>query len=166
MTRVARTAWVGFAAVVGAPLLAWLVTLAVQPFLAKVGVLVLSLLFAVVAVLFGPIPSLTALGNRLTRGRAGLLGGFVVGVVVWRAIVWAIPLLGLLVSFLLLVFGVGGWLTSWWERRTRRRLALQQRTVDEGEAAASDAEWEPPLPPSAIGATAAADPPPADRSNP
>ncbi len=152
VTRIARSAWVGFAAVVGFPALMWLLALAVQPFLAKVAVVVMFLVIAILAVLFGPIPALAAAGDRLTGGRAGLFGGFVVGVVLWRLIVWLVPILGLLLSVLLLIFGVGGWLTAWWDRRARRKELAAQRAEPVGEAAAREEdEWEPPLPPLPVG---------------
>ena len=158
VTRTGRAAWVGLVAVVGAPFLAWMLVLAVAPFLAKVGVVVLFLVAAVTAVLLGPIPALAALGDRLTRGRAGLLGGFVIGVVVWRALVWAVPLLGLLVSFLLLVFGIGGWLTSWWARRSQRRRArLLPAPVESDEGEGGETDWEPPLPPLPVAARRSGD---------
>jgi cytoskeletal protein CcmA (bactofilin family) len=157
-TRTLRTGWVGLVAVVGAPLAAWLLTLALQPFLAKVAMVALSLAAAIIAVLFGPIPALAAAGNAATRGRAGLLGGFVVAVVVWRALVWLVPVLGLLVSLALLVFGVGGWLTSWWDRRAARRSQPARAADTRPEADDGDDEsWEPPLPPLAVPAASPED---------
>jgi hypothetical protein len=151
-TRTLRTAWVGVAAVVGVPLAGWLLTLALQPFLAKVAVVALSLVVAIIAVLFGPIPALAAAGNAMTRGRAGLLGGFVVGVLVWRLVVWVMPVLGLLISIALLVFGIGGWLTSWWDRR-RARLSRAPESPAAAVAGESQ-EWEAPLPPLPVSAAA------------
>ncbi|MDJ0961198.1 MAG: polymer-forming cytoskeletal protein [Acidimicrobiia bacterium] len=154
VTRTGRVAWVGFAAVVGVPAITALIAFAIQPFLAKLAVVVLFFIAAIVAVLFGPIPALAALGDRLTRGRAGLFGGFVVGVVVWRLIVWAIPLIGLFVSILALAFGVGAWIVSWWDRRAERPRV--RRLLASGGGAEEEADaWEPPLPPLAKSESAA-----------
>lgn len=146
VTKTGRVAWVGFAAVVGFPAITALIAYAIQPFLAKLAVVVVFLIGTIVAVLFGPIPALAALGDRLTRGRAGLFGGFVIGVVVWRLVVWAVPLIGLLISIVILAFGVGAWIVSWWDRRAERPrtpLAPRPRAT---EAEALD-DWVPPLPP-------------------
>jgi hypothetical protein len=149
VTKTGRVAWVGLAVVVGVPAITALIAYAIQPFLAKLAVVVLFLVGAIVAVLFGPIPALAAFGDRLTRGRAGLFGGFVLGVVVWRLVVWAVPLIGLLLSILILVFGIGAWTVSWWDRRSRLpRSAFPVQSsrpqVDPGD---DDDEWVPPLPP-------------------
>ena len=161
VTKTGRVAWVGFATVVGVPAITALVAFAIQPFLAKLAVVVLFLIAAVVAVLFGPIPALAALGDRSTRGRAGLFGGFVVGVIMWRLVVWIVPIIGLLVSILILAFGVGAWIVSWWDQRAERPRAPFPLPSDgpKADLANEDEEWVPPLPPVAKpdAATRAAD---------
>lgn len=147
VTRTGRVAWVGFAAVAGVPAIAAMIAFAIQPFLAKLAVVVLFLIAAIVAVLFGPIPALAAFGDRITRGRAGLFGGFVIGVVVWRFIVWAVPLIGLLVSIVILVFGVGAWIVSWWDGRIERSRATLPRWRRAEPTEPVDDDWVPPLPP-------------------
>ena len=47
-----------------------------------------------VALVFGAVPAVTALGNRLLRGRGGLFGGFIVGAILWRLGIWLIPFVG------------------------------------------------------------------------
>ena len=145
VTRPWRVAGVGLLVVAGLPALTGLVVWAVPAFLTKLFVVVLFALVAAIGALFGPIPALAAAGDRLSRGRAGLLGGFVIGVVVWRLLVWLLPVVGFLVSLVVLVFGIGAWLTTWWDRRAARpRLPLPEPAKQPED---TEAGWEPPLPP-------------------
>ena len=102
------------------------------------------LLLLALGLVFGPVPAVAALGNRMLRGRGGLYGAFLVGGIAWRLGIWLVPLVGLALYLGGLVLGVGGWLIGAWEqRRIPTRLAVATR-----EAGADGADWEAPLPPS------------------
>jgi hypothetical protein len=117
----------------------------VASILAKLAVLAMFFLALVVALVFGPIPALTALGDRLTRGRAGLFGGFLLGTIVWRLPVWLIPLVGFALTFGVLMWGIGSWIVAMWDRRGSRAATPSRATP------AADESWEPPLPPQPVG---------------
>ena len=117
-----------------------------------IGAVILStligLLVAVVLTL-GPVPPLAIAGNRLTRDRAGLFGGFLVAAIIWRSAAALVPLLGAIIGIAAYIWGVGAWLAAIYDRRSRRtgisqlwpELARRRRepVVPDG--------WEPPLPP-------------------
>ncbi|HEX9642734.1 MAG TPA: polymer-forming cytoskeletal protein [Acidimicrobiia bacterium] len=143
VTRPWRVLGAGAAALFGVPVLALVAVVLVASILAKLAVLALFFLVLVVALVFGPIPALTALGDRLTRGRAGLFGGFLLGTVVWRLAVWLVPLVGFVVTFGVLLWGIGSWIVATWDGRQRVTASAKPRPVPE-EA------WEPPLPPQPV----------------
>jgi hypothetical protein len=135
-----RSALVGVAAVVLVPVAVALFAIS----LVGIPLAVALLLLIVLALLFGPVPAVTALGVRVLRGRGGVYGGFLLGGVVWRLGIWLIPLVGLALYLGGLILGIGGWLIGVWEER-RARVARRHgdgaapRDVPEG--------WEPPLAP-------------------
>ena len=106
-------------------------------------------LLVLVLLTLGPVPALAALGNAITRSRAGLFGGFLVGAILWRAVSWLIPLLGAVVGLAVYTWGVGSWLTAGWDQRKRSldsaRLGPDLRVGDETSLVPDD--WDPPLPP-------------------
>ena len=108
-----RTLLLGLAFVVVAPLTALVlaVTLVGLPVAAMV------LLAMVVLLLVGPVPAVTAVGDRLLRGRAGLFGGFLLGAVLWRLGIWLVPLVGGVLYLVGLVWGTGGWVYGGWHQR-------------------------------------------------
>lgn len=112
-SRPLRTALIGLGALILAPLLA--IPLA----LTLVGIpLALVLLLAFfLALFFGPIPAVTAVGERLLGNRGGLFGGFVLGAVVWRLGIYFIPYVGAFLYLGALIWGVGGWVVGAWEAR-------------------------------------------------
>lgn len=80
----------------------------------------LGFVMLVLVLIFGPVPAYAALGERLLRGRGGLIGGFLAVAVVWRLLLWLVPTLGLGIYLVALVVGSGGWLIGGWELRRDR----------------------------------------------
>lgn len=108
-----RTLLVGLGFVVVAPL----TTLVLAVTLVGLPVAAMVLLAMVVLLLVGPVPAVTAVGDRLLRGRAGLFGGFLLGAVLWRLGIWLVPLVGGVVYLVGLVWGTGGWVYGGWHQR-------------------------------------------------
>ena len=108
-----RSVLVGLGVLVLPPLLA------IPLFLTLVGlpVAVLILLFWVVGLFLGPIPAVAAAGESLLRGRGGVLGGFVVGALLWRAGLWALSLVAALLYLVPLLVGLGAFTIAAWEAR-------------------------------------------------
>ncbi len=105
------------------------------------------LLLIVLGLLFGPVPAVTALGNRILRGRGGLYGAFLVGGVVWRIGIWLLPLVGLGLYLGGLALGVGGWLIGAWEQRRARADRRLSADGDVGEGPEVSDGWQPPMAP-------------------
>ena len=109
-----RAGIVGLVAVLAVPV-------AVLPlFLSLVGLpigLILLVLW-LLALFLGPLPTVTAVGSRLVRGRGGLMGGLVVGAIVLRGAMWALPLVAGLLYGAAVVVGLGSYLIAAWEART------------------------------------------------
>ncbi len=142
--RPGRTILVGLAATLGAPVAAVLlaITLVGLPLAVILFVLWLSALF------LGPIPALAAGGERVLRGKGGLLAGFVVATVLWRGAMWVLPLVGGLLYLVVTVWGIGGWVLGAWE--TRRESALSPDDdpfMRRGDPVELPEGWEPPLAP-------------------
>ena len=78
------------------------------------------LLALVVAVAFGSVPLVTAVGSRLLAGRGGVFGGLVLGAVIWAAVAVVSPLLGAVAYTVALVWGLGAWLMAGWQIRRAR----------------------------------------------
>ncbi|NNF63918.1 MAG: hypothetical protein HKN07_06630 [Acidimicrobiia bacterium] len=107
--------------------------------IALLGLVMFGLVF-----IFGPVPTFAAVGEKLLRGKGGLIGGFVVVAVLWRAVLWLFPPAGLAFYLGALVFGAGGWLIGGWELRNDRIEKDESVPV----VVENDADdWEPPLPP-------------------
>jgi cytoskeletal protein CcmA (bactofilin family) len=115
-----RAALVGTIALVAMPLLA------LPLFLTLVGIPVaLVLLIAwVTALVLAPIPAITRLGALALRGRGGAAAALVVGAVVWRGAMWALPLVAGLIYLVALVVGLGSYLTAGWALRREHRAAV------------------------------------------
>lgn len=107
--------------------------------IALLGLVAFGLVF-----IFGPVPTFAAVGEKLLRGRGGLIAGFVVVAVLWRGVLWLFPPAGLAFYFGALVFGAGGWLIGGWELR-RDRMGKDEPSPVLVEPAQDD--WDPPLPP-------------------
>jgi cytoskeletal protein CcmA (bactofilin family) len=70
---------------------------------------VIGLLIVIALFIIGPLPAVTALGNRILFGKGGLFGAFIAGAALWRLGIWIIPFVGGLLYVLAMVWGVGGW---------------------------------------------------------
>jgi len=108
-----RSALVGLGVLVVPPILA------LPLFLTLVGlpVAILLLLFWVVGLFLGPIPAVAAAGERLLGGRGGVLGGFVVGALLWRGGMWLLSLAAALLYLVPLLVGLGAFAIGAWEAR-------------------------------------------------
>jgi cytoskeletal protein CcmA (bactofilin family) len=99
--------------------------IALPLFLTLVGlpVALLILLFWVVALFMGPVPAVAAAGERLLGGRGGVLGGFVVGALLWRGGMWLLSLAAAVIYLVPLLVGLGAFAIGAWEGRRPRRPA-------------------------------------------
>lgn len=140
-----RSFFVGVAAMIAGPLLVLVLAFSLVG-LPVAAVLLFGLL---VALVFGPVPAVSALGDRLLRGRGGLFGAFLLGAVLWRLGVWLIPLVGGLLFLVGLVWGVGAWVMAGWQVRkaaTNGSDLLPPAMRKQDDEIPDD--WEYPLPPS------------------
>lgn len=143
LTNPVKTLLVGIVAVIVFPAIVVLlaVTLVGLP-LAAVAVMI-----GVAAFVVGPVPAVTALGNRVLINRGGLFGAFVLGAAVWRFGIWLIPVVGGYVYLIALIWGVGGWILGIIAARSNddTPIALLPRSIIVPEEVPPD--WEPPLAP-------------------
>ncbi|MEN8040218.1 MAG: polymer-forming cytoskeletal protein [Actinomycetota bacterium] len=110
---------------------------------AAIGILLIGIAFII-----GPVPTVTALGNRVLWNRGGLFGAFVVGAILWRLGIWAIPVVGGFLYLLAFVWGVGAWVLGLFAARRGdpTPAALLPASLIVKEEIPED--WEPPLAPS------------------
>ncbi|MBM3696106.1 MAG: hypothetical protein FJW79_09270 [Actinobacteria bacterium] len=115
--RPGRSALVGLGVLVLPPVIA------LPLFLTLVGlpVAVLVLLFWVMGLFLGPVPAVAAAGERLLRGRGGVLGGFVVAALLWRGGMWLLSLAAAVIYLIPLVIGLGAFTIGAWEARRGSR---------------------------------------------
>ncbi len=142
-----KTFLVGLAAMILGPILVLLLAFT----LVGLPVAAVLLFGMLVALVFGPVPAVTALGDRLLRGRGGLFGGFLLGAILWRLGVWFIPFVGAIVFLVGLTWGVGAWLMAGWRQRSTRPAAGSLMPPGfRGRDAAPPEGWEFPLPPAEV----------------
>ncbi|MEX1207336.1 MAG: hypothetical protein WEE36_01830 [Acidimicrobiia bacterium] len=113
----------GRAALVGLGVVLLVPVLVLPLFLTLVGIpvaLVLLLLW-LVALFLGPLPAVTWVGTRLTRG--GMVVGLVVGTLVWRGAMWLLPLLAAVLYLSALLIGLGAAVLAAWEQRRASGVA-------------------------------------------
>lgn len=138
-----RSFLVGLVTVIVAPAIVLLLamTLVGLP-LAAIGVIV-----GIVAFIIGPVPVVTALGNRVLVNRGGLFGAFVVGAILWGIGIWLIPVVGGFIYLIGLVWGIGAWVMGLAAARRGDPTppALLPASLVAEEEIPSD--WEPPLAP-------------------
>jgi len=108
-----RSAAIGLGALLFVPILL------IPLFLTLVGIPVALLLLVLwmVAVLLGPIPAVTRFGEVVLRRRGGIPAALVVGAVVWRGAMWALPLIAGLLYLAALLVGLGAYVSAGWELR-------------------------------------------------
>jgi len=143
-----RSILVGLLAVIVTPVLVVLfaVTLVGLPLS---GALVVLMMLALV---IGPLPAVTAFGDLILRHKGGLFGAFLLGALIWRLGIWfipdIIPLLGVLLFVIGLVWGVGAWIVGGWDLRHGEGVAASlippAMIVEDDELPPG---WEFPLPP-------------------
>lgn len=141
VTRPIRSLLVGVVTVLLLP--AGIAVLAVT----LVGIPLAALLALVGIALFivGPVPAVTALGNRILFKRGGLFGAFLVGAILWRLGIWLIPIVGGFVYLVGFVWGVGAWVLG--ALATRRADPIPVALLPDNLVAAPEVpiDWEPPL---------------------
>jgi cytoskeletal protein CcmA (bactofilin family) len=141
--RPLRSLLTGLLAVVLAPVLVVLfaVTLVGIPLALALAVLI------VLGLVVGPVPVVTAAGDRILRSRGGLFAAFLLGGVLWRLGIWFIPWIGGFLFLIGLVWGVGAWLVAAWVQRAAGggdidllppAMRLEEDLPD---------DWDFPLPP-------------------
>jgi len=143
LTKPFRSFLVGLVTVIAFPAAVVLLamTLVGLP-LAAIGVLI-----AGVGFIIGPVPAVTALGNRVLINRGGLFGAFVVGAVLWRLGIWLIPVVGGFVYLIGFVWGVGAWMMGF--TATRRGDPTPPALLPASMIVKDEVpeDWEPPLAP-------------------
>jgi MFS family permease len=138
-----RSFLVGFLTVIAFPavVLFLAMTLVGLP-LAVVGVLIGGIAFII-----GPVPAVTALGNRVLWNRGGLFGAFVVGASLWGIAIWLIPVVGGFVYVIGSIWGIGAWVMGF---TAARRGDPTPPALLPASMVANDeipADWVPPLAP-------------------
>lgn len=141
-----RSFLVGIVTVVAVPaaVLLLAVTLVGLP-LAAIGVLV-----GAIAFIIGPVPAVTALGNRVLVNRGGLFGAFVVGAALWRLGIWLVPVVGGFIYLIALVWGIGAWVMGFAAARRGDPAppALLPASLTVKDETPED--WVPPLAPKQV----------------
>jgi cytoskeletal protein CcmA (bactofilin family) len=153
LRRPIRSFLVGLATIVAVPF----VVVLLAATLVGIPLAVIVLLFAGVGFIIGPVPAVTALGNRLLFRRGGLFGAFLLGAVLWRLGIWLIPLVGGALYLIALVWGVGAWVLGTMSARRADPFPVEllpAGLVADGEI---PADWVPPLAPGTPEAVVVAD---------
>ena len=143
LTKPIRSLVYGIIAVVLAPITA--VILAAT--LVGIPLAILVVLMIVAAFVVGPVPAVAALGNRVLVRRGGLLGAFVVGAILWRLGIWAIPVVGGVLYIVALVWGVGAWIVGFIYTRRDVEIPLALLPVNMTAPGGVPDDWTPPFAP-------------------
>jgi MFS family permease len=138
-----RSFLVGFLTVIAFPaaVLLLAMTLVGLP-LAIVGVLIGGIAFII-----GPVPAVTALGNRVLLNRGGLFGAFVAGAALWGIAIWLIPVVGGFVYVVGSIWGIGAWVLGF--AAARRGDSTLPELLPASMVASDEIpeDWVPPLAP-------------------
>ncbi|GMR02378.1 MAG: hypothetical protein BMS9Abin20_0712 [Acidimicrobiia bacterium] len=143
LTRPVRSLLVGLLTVLALPVT--IVILAVT--LVGLPLAILLVFVGIALFIVGPIPAVTALGNRILFRRGGLFGAFLVGAVLWRLGIWLIPVVGGLVYLLGLVWGVGAWVLGALAARRSEPMPVALLPKSLIAQPQIPLDWEPPLAP-------------------
>lgn len=143
LTKPIRSLAYGVAAVFAAP--AVIVVLAAT--LVGIPIAVMLVAGAVVALIIGPVPAVTALGNRILVGRGGLFGAFVVGAIIWRFGIWVIPVVGGFLYLIGLIWGIGAWIVGFIDTRRQEPIPVGLLPAAVVATGGVPDDWEPPLAP-------------------
>ena len=145
---IVRRPWLTLGVGIGAFIVAPLAIVLLGVTLVGIPIAAILLALVVLALFLGPIPAVTAIGARLTRGHGGIFGAFLAGALIWRFAVWVLPIVGTWLYFVAVVWGTGAWLLGALEARREFRpptsgmfARRSARSFDPPEG------WEPPLPP-------------------
>jgi MFS family permease len=128
-------------------------TLVLAMTLVGLPIAVIGVLIGVIAFIIGPVPAVTALGNRVLVNRGGLFGAFVVGAVLWRLGIWLIPVVGGFIYLIALVWGIGAWVMGFAAARRgdpTPPALLPASLIVEDEI---PEDWVPPLAPKQVEST-------------
>ncbi|MCP4964356.1 MAG: hypothetical protein GY926_03890 [bacterium] len=147
LERPLRAAAIGVGALIALPILVLVLMVTLVGIPVALALLVLLLL----ALLFGPVPAVTAAGSKMLRGRWGLFAAFFLGATLWRLGIWLIPVVGFGLYLGALVVGLGGWLVAIWEHRRETPVSadlLPRSPAPVGAAVIpSPVGWDAPLAP-------------------
>jgi hypothetical protein len=147
ITNPIKTLLWGLGAVIALPV----VTVLLAATLVGLPLALLLVMVMVAGLIIGPVPAITALGNRILFRRGGLLGAFVVGAILWRLAIWLIPLVGGVLFVIALVWGVGAWIVGMLAARNDEPVPAALLPASMIPESGVPDDWEPPLPPLATG---------------
>jgi hypothetical protein len=131
----------------GAVIVLPVVTVLLAATLVGLPLALLLVMVMVAGLIIGPVPAITALGNRILFKRGGLLGAFVVGAILWRLAIWLIPLVGGVLFVIALVWGVGAWIVGMLAARNDDPVPAALLPASMIPESGVPDDWEPPLPP-------------------
>jgi cytoskeletal protein CcmA (bactofilin family) len=143
LTKPIRSLIYGLIAVVVAPVS----TVILAATLVGIPLAVLVVLIIVASFVVGPVPAIAALGNRVLGRRGGLLGAFVVGAVLWRFGIWAIPVFGGVLYIVALVWGIGAWIVGFIDTRRDVDIPLALLPASMTAPGGVPDDWTPPFAP-------------------
>jgi len=138
-----RSFLVGFLTVIAFPAAVLLLAMT----LVGLPLAVVGLLIGGIAFILGPVPAVTALGNRVLLNRGGLFGAFVVGASLWGIAIWLIPVVGGFVYLIGSIWGIGAWVMGF--AAARRGDATPPELLPASMVAGDEIpeDWVPPLAP-------------------
>jgi cytoskeletal protein CcmA (bactofilin family) len=145
LTKPIRSFLYGLAAVLAVP--AAIVVLAAT--LVGIPLAILLVVSVVAAFIIGPVPAVTALGNRILVRRGGLFGAFIVGAIIWRFGISVIPVVGGFLYLVGLIWGVGAWIVGFIDTRRQEPVPVGLLPAAALATGGVPDDWEPPLAPMA-----------------
>lgn len=143
ITNPFKTLLWGLAAVIVTPF----ATVVIAATLVGLPLALLMVMVMIAGLIIGPIPTVTALGNRLLFKRGGLLGAFVVGAVLWRLGIWLVPVVGGVLFVLALIWGVGAWIVGILATRNSDPVPMALMPASMVPESGVPDDWQAPLAP-------------------